>query len=164
MNNTCNLIILFKKNICITRYVTVFLFLFLSYVIIYEAYIYTHTKKFIFIYYIIKAETEKELKDWLNTFEIAKHEKLKNLSNNIEENTKPVDINEGLADDVVKIEEEDEDGEFLSRSFKGQVNSIHLTPNVIVYQNEQYENRNKEFHALFEEAKEEEYLIYSMYR
>lgn len=111
--------------------------------------------------YVLQAETEKELKDWLNTFEIAKHEKLKNLSNNIEENTKPVDINEGLADDVVKIEEEDEDGEFLSRSFKGQVNSIHLTPNVIVYQNEQYENRNKEFHALFEEAKEEEYLIYN---
>ncbi|ORX34876.1 hypothetical protein BCR36DRAFT_588538 [Piromyces finnis] len=111
--------------------------------------------------YILQAESENELKEWLNTFEIAKHEKLKNLSNTIEDNQKAGDIVETLSDDELKIEDEDEDGEYLSRSFKGRINNIHLTPNVIIYQNEQYENRNKEFHAIFEDIKEDEYLIYN---
>jgi len=111
--------------------------------------------------YILQAETEKELKEWLSTFDVAKHEKLKNLSNTIEDNQKPNENTDNVPDDEVKIEDEDEDGEYLSRSYKGQVNSIHLTPNVIIYQNEQYENRNKEFHAIFEDVKEDEYLIYN---
>ncbi|OUM57285.1 hypothetical protein PIROE2DRAFT_65087, partial [Piromyces sp. E2] len=111
--------------------------------------------------YILQAENEKELKEWLSAFDIAKHEKLKNLSNTIEENQKPNDVADNVSDDEVKIEDEDEDGEYLTRSFKGQINSIHLTPNVIIYQNEQYENRNKEFHAIFEDVKEDEYLIYN---
>jgi len=85
--------------------------------------------------YILQAENEKELKEWLSTFDNAKHEKLKNLSNNVDGNQKNNEILDNLSDDEVKIEDEDEDGEYLSRTSKGQVNSIHLTPNIIIYQN-----------------------------
>jgi len=111
--------------------------------------------------YFLQAENEKELKEWLTTFDVAKHERIKNLSNTIDSTQKPNETTENLSDDEVKIEDEDEDGEYLSRTFKGQVNRIHLTPNVIVYQNEQHETKNKEFHAIFEDVKEDEYLIYN---
>lgn len=103
------------------------------------------------------------MKEWLNTFDNAKHEKLKNLSNNIDESNQKNgnEVTKKLDDGEIEIEDEDEDGEYLSRTYKGQVSSIHLTPNIIIYQNEQYETRNKEFHAIFEDVKEDEYLIYS---
>ncbi|KAG4107526.1 hypothetical protein H8356DRAFT_921137 [Neocallimastix lanati (nom. inval.)] len=111
--------------------------------------------------YILQAENEKELKEWLSTFDNAKHEKLKNLSNNVDDVQRNNEVTDNVSDNEVKIEDEDEDGEYLSRPYKGQINSIHLTPNVILYQNEQYETKNKEFHAIIEDVKEDEYLIYS---